>query len=230
MDDAKMVRVGGWFFIAFAIIYTGMQIYLFLAYDYPTFLNGQDEQVLSTLVSQGKMLRTLLALNSLLPLLLVPAGVGAYYALRKNNEPSMRASLLFATLAIAGSCFTLMQWPAVYWAIGKFYSKFNPDQQMVASAVLAGFNAYFGILIGAFFTKINAIIWFLIISIAIFKARQFPNWLGYLGIILAAYMILALFIENLGVFPFIRPIFGVIPLEPIWMIAFGMTMAIYSEE
>src|SRR5690349_25051013 len=92
-------RVGGWALIAAALGFVGVFGYLAARFDYPTVLDGAAADVLPRLLTLGAVGRSVWAVYAMIPLLLLPAAVGAHAVLRSRAPGAMRAAVLFATLA-----------------------------------------------------------------------------------------------------------------------------------
>lgn len=229
-DVKKMVTVGGWSLIAFGIIYLGFQLIFLIIYDFPGINYGPDKEVFPLLLAGGLTLQILLTIYSLLPLLLIPASVGAYYAFRDVNEPALRVGVLFATLAALGLTVSLMRWPSLHWYLARFFGQADPGQQVIISVFFHGLDSYVGIFAGGFLSKVTLIVWFFIISFAMIRAIGFPTWIGYLGIITSVYLLITLPMP-LGIYHnVISNVLNVIaPLEFIWLMLFGVSLLFYKE-
>jgi hypothetical protein len=59
------------------------------------------------------------ALYGVLPLVFIPAGVGAFEALRNRASGPMRVGMLFAFLAAFSMMLGLMRWPSVHWELAR---------------------------------------------------------------------------------------------------------------
>lgn len=229
MSEKKAVAVGGWCFIAFILIVVGVRIILRLSYNYPTIMFGDPQSAFTALTAGGSTLRMLLTLYSVVPLLLLPASIGAYYALRGQSEPAMRLSLMFALLFVIGLMFSLMEVPSFDWVLANFYLKADPVQQSLVTATMSGFASYFSFFIGEFVAKVSAIFWFYIIGVNMLRNADFPKWVGYLGIIASLYLVFTL-VANSNIFPIEikRAIQYFIPIEAIWLFTLGIFLTMYK--
>src|SRR2546427_13006490 len=77
------VRVGGLALVFGAIAFMAVSSFLAARFDYPAILDGPADTVLPRLLATGTARRAAWALDGFLPLLWLPAGVGAYCALRR---------------------------------------------------------------------------------------------------------------------------------------------------
>ena len=78
-----------------------MGVFAFLAarFNYPEVLDGSAAEVLPKLLATGPTGRAVWAIYGFLPLIWIPAGVGAFHALRRVREGSMRVAMLFALVS-----------------------------------------------------------------------------------------------------------------------------------
>jgi hypothetical protein len=92
------VRVGAWALILGALAFMGVFAILAARFDYPAVLDGSADTVFPRLLATGQFGRTVWALYGLLPLIWIPAGVGAYQALRRSSRGGMMVALQFAII------------------------------------------------------------------------------------------------------------------------------------
>src|SRR5207247_7070647 len=90
------------------------------------------------------------ALYALLPLIWLPAGVGAYCALRRFYPGAMLLAMQWAALAAISMMLGLMRWPSVHWHLAQLQPTATAEQQQVVAAVFDGLNTYLGNYIGEF--------------------------------------------------------------------------------
>lgn len=229
MNDAKIIRAGGWSLVLFTILYLGIQVFLMVNYDYPAVLHGPDREVLPILLSGGLPLAVILTIFAFTPLLLIPGSLGAYYAFRNESEPSMRMSVLFAVITVIGLVISLLRWPAFNWYIALAYTQTNdPNQFWNLSTILLAMNTFFGTFIGGIMATMCASIWFFIVSSAMLRAKDFPNWLGYFGILAGVFLILSI-VNVFGLIPngHIIQAFGA--LDAVWLLIFGVSLLIHKK-
>ena len=82
-----------------AFAFLGVFSYLAARFQYPEVLDCSAPEVLPALLATGATGRTVWALYGVLPLVFIPAGVGAFEALRNRASGPMRVGMLFAFLA-----------------------------------------------------------------------------------------------------------------------------------
>lgn len=117
------------------------------------------------------------ALYGLLPLVWVPAGVGAVHGLRPVREGSTRAAMLFAVVAAISMMLGLLRWPSVHWTLAQAYVAGDASAQALIAAVFAGLNSYLGNNIGEFLSELSVSLFFLLSVLAMVAPRaRFPPW------------------------------------------------------
>jgi hypothetical protein len=163
------------------------------------------------------------AIYGLLPFIFVPAGVGAYYALREGREGGMVVALLFALLAALTMSLGLLRWPSIHWSLASAYVSAGPSEQAAIAATFAGLNSYLGNYIGEFLGELCFSVFFLLSSLAMLAAGdRFPRWVGYFGVFTAIAGMIGMFRNVTGV---VSPVAALDNyLLPLWMIIFGVAL------
>jgi hypothetical protein len=223
MRSITIVRAGGISLIAAALGFVGVFAYLAMQFNYPAVLDGSAAEVLPKLLATGSTGRAVWALYGFLPLLLVPAGVGAYYALRDGHEGSMVVALLFVLLATVSMMLGLLRWPSIHWSLATAQASGGAGEQAAIAAVFAGLNSYLGNYLGEFLGELCLSVFFLLSSLAMLaKPARFPRWVGYLGVITAVAGLIGMFRNVSGV---VNPVSALNNyLLPLWMIIFGVAL------
>jgi len=148
MRNEPIIRAGGLALIGGAIAFLGVFTFLAARFDYPDILDGSAAEVLPRLLEMGVTGRTAWAVYGLLPLIWIPAGVGAFHALRDVREGSMRVAMLFATVAAVSMMLGLMRWPSIHWELAQAYVAADPDTRVALAAIFDGLNAFLGNYVG----------------------------------------------------------------------------------
>ena len=110
-----IIRVGGFSLIFAAVVFIGVFSYLSARFSYPDVLDGRAADVLPALLATGTTGRAVWAVYALLPLLWIPAAVGAFHALQANSQGRARVGMLFASVSSIAMVAGLMRWPSFHW-------------------------------------------------------------------------------------------------------------------
>lgn len=226
MRNATTIRVGGVFLIAGALAFMGVFAFLAARFNYPEVLDGTADQVLPNLLATGATGRAVWAIYGLLPLIWIPAGVGAFQALRGVREGSMRIAMLFAVVSALTMVLGLMRWPSIHWSLAEAYLAGTEADRAAISAVFAGLNSFLGNYVGEFLGELSFSVFVLLSGLAMLdRAAGFPRWAGYLGVFTAVAGLIGMFRNVTGI---VDPIAAVNNyLLPLWMIIFGVALIRY---
>jgi hypothetical protein len=194
--------------------------YLAARFNYPDVLDGAAPDVLPRLLALGSMGRAVWVVYAFLPLLLIPAGVGAYAALRDSAPSAMRASLTFSVISAVSMLLGLARWPSVHWELARAYATASPDARVALDAVFSGLNVYLGNFIGEFLGELSLNAFFILSAVALMRAGR--KWVGYGGLAVGAIGLIAAF-RN------VTPAVGLIAdvnnyVLPLWLIAMGIVL------
>jgi hypothetical protein len=223
MRSMTIVRAGGISLIAAALAFIGVFTYLAIRFDYPAVLDGSATEVLPKLLATGTTGRGVWALYGFLPLLFVPAGVAAYFALRDVRGGSMLAALALAMFAALSMMLGLLRWPSIHWALARAHESGGAAEQTAIAAVFSGLNSYLGNYLGEFLGELCLSLFFLLSSLAMLAAAgRFPRWIGYLGVFTAVAGLVGMF-RNVS--DLVSPVAAINNyLLPLWMIIFGVAL------
>jgi hypothetical protein len=223
MRDSGTIRAGGLSLVAGAVAFLAVFAYLAARFNYPDVLDGSAPTVLPALLATGQSGRAAWALYALLPLIWIPAGVGAFQALRHTGEGGLRAAMHFASLAAISMMLGLMRWPSIHWELAKAYAVSVPEQRSLLDSIFLGLNRYLGNYIGEFLGELSVSLFFLLSSLAILRRDStFPRWVGYAGVLTALAGLIGMF---RNVTDGVAPVAEVNNyLLPAFMIVFGVSL------
>jgi hypothetical protein len=222
INDRTIVRAGGWALILGALAFMAVFAILAARFNYPAVLDGSAETVLPQLLATGQFGRAIWALYALLPLVWLPAGVGAYYALRRTSRGSMLLARQFAFMASISMMLGLMRWPSIHWRLAEAYPVANPDQRAVIAAVFDGLNSYLGNYVGEFLGELSVSLFFLLSAWAMKQSRAMPRWAAPLGLITGVAGLVGIFRNVTSAVAIVASVNNY--LLPVWMIVFGMLL------
>jgi hypothetical protein len=166
------------------------------------------------------------AIYGFLPLIWIPAAVGAFQALRRVREGSMRVAMLFAVISALSMMLGLLRWPSIHWTLAEAYVAGTEADRAAIAAVFAGLNSFLGNYVGEFLGELAFSLFFLLSGSAMLaRDSRFPRWAGYVGVVTAVLGMVGMFRNVAGV---VGPISALNNyLLPIWMIIFGVTLFRY---
>jgi len=221
MRHLTIVRAGGLALIVGALAFVAVFSYLAASFGYPEVLDGAAPDVLPRLLATGSLGRGVWAVYGFLPLCFLPAGVGAFHALRHTREGAMRTAMLLAAVSAVAMMLGLLRWPSLHWELARAFTAGGASERAVIGAVFAAFNAYLGNYLGEFLGELSLSLFFLLSAGAMLHARSgFPRWLGYFGLLAAVVGLIGMF---RNVTSAVDPVAAVNNyLLPLWMIAFGV--------
>jgi hypothetical protein len=220
------ILAGGIALVFGALAFLGTFAYLAARFNYPDVLDGRAQDVLPALLATGPSGRAAWAFYGLLPLVFVPAGVGALEALRARAAATMRIGALFATLAAISMVLGLMRWPSIHWELANAWGAAGAGERLLIAALFDGLNSYLGNYIGEFLGELCFNVFFVLSGVALLRHERAPRWLGWWGV---ATGVLGLIGMWRNVTPAVDPVAGVNNyLLPAWMIGFGLWMIAVS--
>lgn len=227
MRKVGTIRVGGIFLIGGALAFMGVFAYLAAQFNYPEVLDGSAAEVLPNLIASGTTGRAVWAIYGFLPLIWIPAGVGAFHALRRVREGSMRVAMLFTVVSAISMMLGLLRWPSIHWTLAQAYATGTEADRVAIGATFAGLNSFLGNYIGEFLGELSFSVFFLLSGLAMLaKGANFPRWVGYLGVITAIAGLIGMFRNVSSV---VDPVAAVNNyLLPLWMIIFGVALIRHS--
>src|SRR5688500_4642852 len=228
MRKVETIRAGGISLIAGALAFMGVFAYLAAQFNYPEVLDGSAAEVLPNLLATGATGRAVWAIYGFLPLIWIPAGVGAFHALRRVREGSMRVAMLFAVVSAISMMLGLLRWPSIHWTLAQAYAAGTDADRLAIGAVFAGLNSFLGNYVGEFLGELSFSLFFLLSGLAMLaKGARFPRWIGYLGVITAVAGVIGMFRNVTNV---VDPVAAANNyLLPLWMIIFGVALIRHPE-
>ena len=221
------IRLGGIALIGGAVAFMAVFAFLAARFDYPAVLDGPASVVLPALLATGTTGRAAWALYGFLPLIWLPAGVGAYYALRASHPGAMLLALQFAFLSAVSMMLGLLRWPSIHWRLAELYVAADPDQRRVLGATFDGLNSYLGNYLGEFLGELSFSAFFVLSSWVLLRSRTTYRWLAIAGLLTGVMGWVGMF-RNLTTA--VAPIAAINNyLLPLWMIAFGIVLFRHRE-
>ena len=227
MRDSTSVRLGGFALIVGAAAFVAVFSFLAAQFDYPRILDGSAPDVLPKLLATGPTGRAVWALYGFLPLIWIPAGVGAYQALRGTREGIMRLAMLMAVVAALTMMLGLLRWPSIHWSLAQAYAIAGEIERSSISTIFAGLNSFLGNYVGELLGELSFSVFFLLSALCMLRPNAgFSRWVAYLGLVTSVAGIVGMF---RNVTSTIAPIAAVNNyLLPVWMVVFGVALIRYA--
>jgi hypothetical protein len=216
----SIVRTGGAALVAAALGFMGVFAYLAVRFNYPDVLEAPAATALPALLAMGPAGRAVWGLYGLLPLLLVPAAVGAFTALRSSDEGEMRLALLFAIIATMSMMLGLLRWPSIQWELARAYAASGVDGRSVLAATFDGLNRYLGTYLGEFVGELCLNAFFMLSARAMWRGRILPRWVAAFGLVAGMLGWIAMWRNVTGLVAPIAALNNAV--LPLWMIVFGI--------
>ena len=217
-----VIHAGGAAFVVAGLAFTGVFTYLAVQFNYPEVLDAPAAEALPALVAMGAAGRAVWALYGVLPLLLIPAAVGAHAAFAPSSRGGMRLATLLATVAALAMTLGLLRWPSIQWELALAFGHATDEGRIVISAVFDGLNSFMGNFVGEFVGELCLNAFFVLNGRAMLKTDAVPPWMGWLGIASGVLGWIAMWrniTEVVGVAAELNNI-----MLPLWMIAFGIQL------
>lgn len=222
--DSAAARVGGGALILAAVLFMAVFGYLAVRFDYPDVLDGPAADVLPRLLQLGDGGRAVWALYAMIPLLLIPAGTGAYAALRHRAPAMMHAAALLAVVSALAMLLGLMRWPTTHWALAHGMAAAASDaERAVIATLFDGLNLYLGNYLGEFVGELAMNLFFLLAAMATRGDTRFPRWTATAGAVAALLGLVALWRNVTPLVVRVAEIENYV--LPLWMIVFGILLA-----
>lgn len=223
MRDTTAASTGGWALIAAALAFTAVFSYLAAAFGYPAVLDGDAATVLPRLLSLGATGRAVWGLYGLLPLLLIPAAVGAYAALGGEAPSRMRVAAALAGLSALAMMLGLLRWPSVHWSLATSYAASTDDAERRAiAAVFDGLNSFLGNFVGEFVGELALNLFFLLTALASWRSARVPRWSAPAGAVAALLGLVAMWRNVTPAVAWVSDIENAV--LPLWMIVLGAVL------
>jgi len=214
------IRWGGIALVGGALAFLAVFTYLAASFNYPDVLDGPAETVLPSLLATGPRGRAVWTIYAFLPLIWIPAGVGAFEALAPVRRGAMRLALFFAFLASITMMLGLMRWPSIHWHLAGAFAQAAPPEQAVIAATFDGLNTYLGNFIGEFLGELGISMFFLLTSFVWLRSAQRARWVGWIGVATAVAGLIGMF---RNVTTIVAPVAAVNNyLLPLFMIILGV--------
>jgi len=217
--ERGVVFAGGLALVLGALGFLGVFAYLAARFQYPDVLDGKVADVLPALLATGDAGRAAWAFYAVLPLIWLPAAVGAFEALRGRAAGWMRLALLFGVVAAVSMMLGLMRWPSIHWELARAWASADASERVVLGAVFDGLNRYLGNFIGEFLGELCVSMYFILSAVGLSRRPDAPRFLGWWGFATGVLGLVGLWRNVTPAVDFVAEVNNY--LLPLWMLGFG---------
>ncbi len=212
--------------VAYLVASTGfILVFAWLAakFGYPDVLDLPAAEVLPKLLSLGAAGRTVWVIYALLPLLLIPAGLGAAGLLQNGSPRGQRAARLAGSMqmvAAVAMTIGLVRWSTLQWGLAESWVATDLSQHAEIVSRFDAYNLYLGNTIGEFAGELALYGSFLAFAIALLDGGR--RKMAALAAITGVFGSIGMFRNITAV---VQPASDVTNnLLPVFLIAFGIML------
>lgn len=224
MKHTKMVLVGGWCLVLLAILFVGITLIVNALAQAQTMLYNLEKHQLFQVSAGTGTIRFLLTFYSVIPLLIIPGAVGAYYLFSEKHGANMFVGLMFATVGSMCLAISLLIMPSLNWHLTSYIPTLSGSIQPTMIIFLQSLHSYFGIFLGDLLGLGCIFIWFLIASIVAITDDSLPRPVGIIQLIIAVLAIFILCLRDSQLLPDIYNNIQVAGLFSLWLFIYGISM------
>jgi hypothetical protein len=204
MSDGRhstMILVGGWSMIIFAILFVGITLLIDSLVQQQTMLYSLENHNLFKVAASSSNVRILLTIYAVLPMLLIPGAVGAYYTFIEKYEANMRCGMYFATAGAFAISLSLLMLPSINWYLSSYIYNMPRPEQPHMIILLQSLHSYLGVFVGDLLGFGCLLVWFFITSFVMMRSTAIPHPLGIIELIIAICAALILMFRYSGLVP-----------------------------
>jgi hypothetical protein len=207
--------------ILFMAAFTMLQI----NFEYPDILRQPAVTVMEKFAAGGSGLIANWYLMVVSSILFIPIAVMLHPYLAREDTPYMTVATTLGVTAGIVQMLGFIRWPFLVPTLASAY--LNPTTSEATRAAIEvtfnAFNQYAGVGVGEHLGYLFTSLWSILISVAMLKSVDFGKWLGWIGIISAAGILVGV-LEPAGV-----PLVGLINamsyiVWAIWLVIVGVRL------
>ena len=200
-------------------------------FDYPDVLRRPTSEVLAKFRAGGSRLVLVWWLFTMTALALAPLAVLVGLSLHESGLTIRIMMMTVGVLASVVQFLGIARWPFLvpYLARADADASESPARRETVDVVFQSFNHYLGVGVGEHLGYLLTGCWSVLVGIGIMQGADLADWLGVVGIVIGAFLVLCSF-EFVGPFepkgwklagtliPFVYIAWS------IWLIAFGIAL------
>lgn len=193
------------------------------SFGYPDILDRPAGDVLPRLLALGAGGRAVWAVYACIPLLLIPAAVGAASLhTDAEHQAAVRIAEWCAALAGVSMMLGLVRWPSLQWELARAWGAASADQRVTLSATFDGANTMFGRYIGEFLGELLLNASFVLFSVVAWFDRRLPRWASGFGMLAGSIGLIALWRNVAPSVALIADVNNAV--LPLWLIVWGVVL------
>lgn len=220
------VALGGLSLVVATLLFAGVFSYLAATFGYPDVLDQPAAAVLPALLGLGTIGRVVWVLYGVIPLLLIPTGLGVREAARHEAPCLGRIAVWLAYASAAAMMIGLLRWPSLHWSLAQHWTTASPVEREAIAARFDAANFYLGNVIGEFAGELLLNGFFLASALALSAAYPARRWLAFGGIVACGFGWVAMF-RNIT--SLVAPVADINNLVlPLWMLVLGVVLLLSS--
>jgi hypothetical protein len=164
------------------------------AFDYPGILRQPTDQILTQFAAGGAGLVTLWYAFAAAALLSIPLALLLYGVFGQEHPQLALAAAIVGVLSGLVQVFGLLRWVFLVPSLAATYTNPAADPAIRAAAVVVfeSAHSYLGVGIGEHLGYLFTGAWTILLSVMMFRSATFRPWLGILGIVAAAGIMLGM--------------------------------------
>ena len=220
---APSAAVAGALYIAASLGFLVVFSWLAARFGYPDVLDQPANDVLPRLLALGGVGRGVWAVYAVLPLLLIPAALGASAALRGVDARNTRALNVGMSLQIAAAfamTIGLARWSTAQWGLAEAWPASDAVQQVGLVRTFDALNLYLGNVVGEFIGELLLYSSFAAFGLALHRVGS--RWMARLAASTAFFGMIGMFRNITSIVQPASDVTNV--LLPLFLIAFGVTL------
>lgn len=157
------------------------------AFSYPDILRQPTDSILTQFVAGGSGLIALWYAFAVTALLAIPLALLLYGTFHEEHSQLAVAAAIIGVLSGLVQAFGLFRWVFLVPSLAATYTDAAADPALRAAAIVMFESAhrYLGVAIGEHLGYLFTGTWTILLGVMMLRSRQFPSWLGLLGIIAA---------------------------------------------
>lgn len=221
-----IVYVSAWSFILLAAFYSILSLSPSVANHVADGGYAQFVESLSTVTETQKMVWLL---SSLIPLLLIPASLGYYSALRPTSPYASGFMVLFFCFSALGYFASIARWSLVHLNMASLWETTDDSGRESLENLALFLDSFVGNLLGTYIAEGGLAVGFALMVYGMHKAQRFPKWLISLVSLTSAWLAFGILRVKFTYFSGIHSWGEMLLIFPVCLIALGLGMFFFRQ-